>query len=75
MNSRTEPNPMPRRLDGRLGMNWVGKLDAGRADRRSRRQATILLPAAPLPVLGRWRSLRSGSACHRIMWLGKAKIW
>jgi hypothetical protein len=21
--------------------------------------------AAPLPVLGRWRSLRSGSACHR----------
>jgi hypothetical protein len=22
--------------------------------------------AAPLPVLGRWRSLWSGSACHRI---------
>jgi hypothetical protein len=22
--------------------------------------------AAPLPVLGRWRSLRAGSACHRI---------
>jgi len=24
--------------------------------------------AAPLPVLGRWRSLRSGSACHRTLW-------
>ena len=24
-------------------------------------------PAAPLPVLGRWRSLRSGSACRRII--------
>jgi hypothetical protein len=29
------------------------------------RDYELNLAAAPLPILGRWRSLRFGSACHR----------